>query len=144
MGFSTKECEWKKVNISILGYRLTGLRGFELGKEVEKEYLYGAGDMPIDIQSGNKAFNGSLNLLKHEVDKLNDAAQSAGYEDITDVPHNLIVLTAQYKKHLTDPIRFVTISGLEFTEMKFSMSQGDKMTEVSLPFMGMGLIPGTV
>lgn len=144
MGFSTKECEWSKISVTILGAKSSGLRAFEINKEVEKEYLYAAGSKPIDIQAGNEGFPGTLTVLKYEFDKWNDAAQAAGYLDLTEVPHNQIVVSVEFKKRAADPIRFITVPGLEFSSMKFGMAQNDKMMEVPLPFLGMGMIVGSV
>lgn len=137
MGFSTDECAWKKVTIKLLGRTFVGIRGFEFEKNFDKEYLYGAGDEPIDINSGNKSYPGSYKLLKYEVDLLNDAAQAAGYEDITEVPHELISGTCTFKKTATSKTRTITSAGISFTSLKAAMEQAAKMTEVPLPFIAM-------
>jgi hypothetical protein len=139
MGFSTQECDWSKVSVSILGVKLQGLKGLEVSKSVEKEYLYGSSDEPIDITSGNKSYPGSLKILKYELDKMNEAAIVAGYEDITEVPHSLIVATIEFKKAANTPRRVMVVPAVSFTELKYAMSQGDKFMEVDLPFLGMGL-----
>jgi hypothetical protein len=136
---NTRECSWSQISINILGRKLVGLRGFELKKTIEKEHLYGAGDSPIDIQSGNKKTEGSLKLLKFEVDILNDAALLAGYSDIIEVPHELIAITVLFKKGSgAVPMRTLTATGVAFTELSVAVEQGAKMTEVTLPFLAMG------
>lgn len=137
MGFSTKECAWSQTSLKVLGRTVVGIRGFEFNKSIEKEYLYGAGDEPLDIQSGNKGYPGNLKLLKYEVDAFNDAAVAAGYADITEVPHEAVVITCQYKKSLTDVARTITATGIAFTEIKNSMEQNGKMSEITLPFLSM-------
>lgn len=140
MGFNTKECAWAQTSIKLLGRTIIGIRGFEFKKTVEKEHLYGAGDEPIDIQSGNKAYTGSLKLLKYEVDLLNDAAIAAGYTDITEVPHTLIFITCVYKKNAADKSRTINAAGVAFTETGAAMDQNAKMTEVTLPFLAMKIV----
>jgi hypothetical protein len=135
--FKTSECAWAQCSIKLLGRTIVGLRGFEFKKGVEKEHLYGAGDEPIDIQTGNKKPEGSLKLLKYEVDLLNDAAQAAGYDDITEVPHTLILITANFKKSPTDALRTVEAIGVAFSEAGYAQEQNAKMTEVMLPFICM-------
>lgn len=137
--FSTKECAWAHVSVTLLGRTIVGLRGFEFKKTVEKEHLYGAGDLPIDIQSGNQKFEGNLKLLKFEVDLLNDAASVANYDDILDVPHNQIVITCNYKKKDTDAPRTIIVTGVAFNELTTTMEQNAKMTEVTLPFLAMNI-----
>jgi hypothetical protein len=137
--FSTKECAWAHVSITVLGRTIVGLRGFEFKKTIEKEHLYAAGDKPIDIQSGNQKFEGNLKLLKFEVDMLNDAAVNSKYADILEVPHDLIVITCDYKKRDNDPTRTITVSGVAFTELTTTMEQNAKMTEVTLPLLAMNI-----
>lgn len=137
MGFNTGECEWKKIRVTVLTRTIVGLLGFEMDKEVDQEALMAAGDEPIDIQKGNKKYEGSLDCLKYEVDGFNDAAQDAGYEDITDVPPDLIVITVVYKNKLTDPARTITATGVGFGKMNVGMKQGAKKTEVNLPFIAL-------
>jgi hypothetical protein len=136
---STSECAWSSISMNILGRKVIGLRGFELKKTIEKEHLYASGDNPHDIQTGNKAYTGSIKALKYEVDQFNDAALEAGFEDITEIPHPLITITVQYKKTQASRIRTVTLPGVGFTDLTFAMEQNAKMTEVTLPFLAMGM-----
>lgn len=134
---NTKECAWHQTSMKVLGATIVGIRGFEISKLVEKEYLHAAGNEPIDIQTGNKTYPGSLTLLKYEVDKMNDAALAAGYADITEVPHEAIVITCVYRKAITDTPRTLTATGIAFTGLAFAMQQNAKMTDVPLPFIAM-------
>jgi hypothetical protein len=141
MGFSTKECAWKHTTVKVLGRTLVGIQGFEFKKNIDKEALYGAGDEPIDIQSGNKSYTGNLELLKFEVDMLDDAAYKAGYTGgIIDVPHEAIFITCVYKKEKNDPKRTLTATGVAFTESTFGMKQNGKNTPVTLPFIAMRIV----
>ena len=140
MDFSTNDCSWKQISVTLLGRRLTGLRGFEFKKTVEKEHVYASGNEPVDIQEGNKKYEGNLKVLKHEVDKLNDAALLAGYADITEVPHLAIAISVEFKKSPTSERRIITVPGVAFTELGIAMEQNAKMTEVSLPFLAMRIV----
>lgn len=137
MSFSTRECAWKHTTVKILTRTLVGIQAFEFEKDIDKDYLRGAGAKPIDIQSGNESYKGSLTLLKYELDMLNDAAVQAGYGDIGDVPHEAVVITCTFKKNQTDPFRTITAVGVAFTNLKQAMSQGDKQMPVQLPFLCM-------
>lgn len=140
MDFSTNDCSWSKITITLLGRKITGLRGFEVKKTVEKEHVYAAGDEPMDISSGNKKYEGSFKMLKYEVDLLNDAALLAGFADITDVPHTAIASTIEYKKNLTDPVRITSVLGIAFTELPEGMEQNAKMHEVTLPYLALRVV----
>jgi hypothetical protein len=137
MAFSTAECAWKHISIKVLGKTIVGIESFEFEKNTETEYLYGAGDEPIDIQEGNKAYPGSLGVLKYELDYMNDAAFAGGWLDISEVPHEAIVITTLFKKRLTDPTRTIISTGVKFGDLKIAMSQNGKSIPVSLPFKAM-------
>lgn len=139
VNITSSECAWAKFELKILGRVVKGLRGFELKKEVEKEHLYGAGDDPLDITAGNKKYTGNIKVLGFEADALNKTAAQAQFGDITEVPHEAIVITCSFKRRLTDPISTYTITGVAFTENGVSLNQNDKHREITLPFLAMNI-----
>ncbi len=139
VNITSSECAWSSFEVKILGRVIKGLRGFSVKKTVEKEHLYGAGDEPMDIMSGNKKYEGSLKVLGFEADAMNKAATVAQFGDITEVPHELIVITIAYKKRITDPVRTYTATGVAFTESGLEMEQNAKHREVTLPFIAMNI-----
>ena len=139
VNITSKECAWSKFEVKLLGRTIKGLRGFSFKKTVEKEHLYAAGSQPIDIMDGNVKYEGSIEILGFELDALNKAAQVAQYSDITEVPHEAIVITCSYKKRLTDPIKTYTATGVAFTEAGSELEQNAKYREISLPFLAMNI-----
>jgi hypothetical protein len=140
MAFSTKECAWAQVKMKLLGAEITGLRGFEYKENLEKELVFAAGQIAVDITEGNESASGSITLLKYEFDKINDAAQAAGYSSILKVPFNLIFLTCAFKLNASSPMRIIeTPLGLAFTDYTVAMQQSAKMTEVPLPWIAQKL-----
>jgi len=135
MSFDSREFEYADTSVSILGFDLTGLRGIRYKKGQEKEAVYGKGNQPRGIQRKNKAYSGSLMLLKSDFDALNQAARTAGYEDISDVPGHLITLTCVYQKPNAVKLSVDSCINVEFTEWEDGMSQGDAFKEVTLPFI---------
>lgn len=144
MNIRSSEYAWHQTEVKVLNRTVQGITGFEFKKSVEKEAIYGAGQNPIDIQEGNVTCEGSLTLTGFELDRINQAAQSAGYDDILSVPHETVVIVATMRKTAADPITVVTARGVAFTEYAHSMSQGDKKREVSLPFIAMDIVNKTV
>lgn len=108
----SSECAWFQAEVKVLGRVIKGLRGFEFKKAQEKEHLYGAGSQPLDIQGGNVAYTGNIKVLGFELDAMNKAAKQAGYADIVDVPHELIVITCKLQKTKIDPKTFYTATGV--------------------------------
>jgi hypothetical protein len=139
MEVNSQELEWKSASLSLLGITIRGLRGFNYKTSTESEHLHAAGDEAIGIQSGNKKCDGSLKVLKSELDKLNDAAQAAGYDDLTGVPYQLIGAVMAYKKGFNRKLRTDVLSGIKFTDIDKAMEQGAKMMEVDLPFLCMSI-----
>lgn len=135
----SSECAWCHIEVKILGRVIKGLRGFGFKKAQEKEHLYGAGADPLDIQGGNKAYTGNIKVLGFELDAMNRAAKLAGYADIIDVPHELIVITCKFQKTKLDPKTYYTATGTGFTEYESGMEQNAKMREVTLPWLAMSV-----
>ena len=140
VNITSDECAWSRFEMKILNRTIKGLRGFGFKKEVEKEHLYGAGNDAIDIQVGNKKNSGSIKVLGFEADAINKAARDAGYDDITDVPHEAIIITCSYKKRAVDPIKTYVATGVAFTESGVDLEQNAKMREITLPYVAMDVI----
>lgn len=137
MPFDSKECAWAQTKIVLFGRTITGIRGFSFSNTQEKEHLFAAGNDPIGIQSGNKAPKRNIKILKYEFDLLQDAAQLAGFDSISDVPHTGILITCSYKKDITDKLRIVEASGVAFSDWDVAMEQNAKMTDMTLPWIAL-------
>lgn len=134
--FNSREFEFADIKVNMLGVELEGLRGLTYKKSWEKEPVYGAGNEPKAIQRGNKKYEGSLSLLKSDVDALSKAARTAGYDSILDVPGKDINITCVYQKEEdAASLATDTLVNVEFTEFEDGMKQGDKFKEVSLPII---------
>ncbi|WP_291122781.1 hypothetical protein [Flavobacterium sp. UBA6046] len=139
VNITSDECAWSRFEIKILGRTIKGLRGFGFKKERETEHLFGAGDEAIDIVRGNKKGSGTIKVLGFESDAMNKAARDAGFEDITDVPHEAIVITCAYKKRLIDSIKTYIASGVAFSESGVDLEQNAKFREITLPYIAMNV-----
>ncbi|MGV9003956.1 hypothetical protein [Flavobacterium sp.] len=139
LNVTSSECDWAKFEVQILGRTVKGLRGFALKKEKDIEEVYGAGPDPLDLNEGNNKYSGSVKLLGFEVDAMNKAAKEAGYDDLTEVPHEALVLSLSFKKKITDALSTYTVRGLKFTEWGAELDQGAKHRETTLPFKAMSI-----
>ncbi len=137
VNITTKECAWSNFEVKILNRTIKGLRGFSSKKIKEAEHLHGAGDEPIDIMTSNIKYEGNIKVLGFEADAMNKAAQDAGYDDITEVPHELIVITISYKRRKTDKMKTILSRGIQFTEDGVDIEQGAKHREITLPYLAM-------
>lgn len=139
MAFSSRECEFADIKVSLLGKELSGLRGLMYEQEQEKELVYGQGNQPRSIQRGNVKNSGTLFLLKNDQDELNAAARAAGYANILKVPGKLLNITCVYQKDDGDPIKVDNLLCVEFTKISDGQKQGDKFKEVEMPFLFLAL-----
>ncbi|PQL95199.1 hypothetical protein [Apibacter adventoris] len=139
MKLQTSECAWMDFNLNILGRKIKGLRGFSFNNEDENELIYGAGNKPLDIQSGNTKSEGNIKILGFELDELIRIVQKFGYARIQDVPQENIVITGTFKKEKNGPLRIVTARGVKFSKVELAMEQGAKMMEVTLPFLAIDI-----
>ena len=137
INITSSECAWSNFEVKILNRVIKGLRGFESKKTVDAEHLYGAGSEPLDITKGNIKYEGNIKILGFEADAMNKAAQDAGYDDITEVPHELIVIAISFKRRPTDKIKSIVSTGVQFLEDGVSMEQGAKNREITLPYIAM-------
>ena len=127
-----KECEWADMKVAIDGKTVTGIRNISYKKSSEDEHLHAAGRKPIGIQSGNETYEGSVKLLKNELDALNLAAKALGYDDIVDVPN--LVITVAYLPKAGRILKTDTIMGAKIGELPRGWDQGAKYMEMDLPF----------
>ncbi len=125
--FNSREYQWSDVRALIGGRPITRLRSVRYKRSKEKELLYGTGDEPVSIQSGNVSYEGEVSLLRSEYESL---AQSGG-GSVLDLQLDIVVSYGNPPDAMvTDKLR-----GCQFTEEENSMAQGDKNEEVTLPFI---------
>lgn len=144
MHIKSSEYAWHHTEVKIANRIIVGITAWELDKEVEKEELYGAGQHPIDIQAGNIKCSGSITLLGFEADRLEQAAQAAGYDSILDVPHELLSVTVTARKLAKDPITKWVARGVAFTKTTNALKQNERKRECAMPFICMDINQTTI
>ncbi len=132
MFFDTKECEWSDQEILVNGVKVAKATGLKFKKSQEKEHMYAAGDEPLDIQRGNKKYEGTLTMLKGAVEDVNKAAIAAGGDDLLDIRVQII---CNYKAKGNRILQTYTLIDVEFTDFELGMMQNDKKLEVSIPML---------
>lgn len=125
--FDSREYSWADTTVVVGGRTLTGARAIRYKKSQEKEAIYGKSDEPVSIQRGNKSYDGTLTVLQSEYNALKDAGKGS----VLDLNVNIIVSYG----NAGETIRTDKLLGVEFTEEENSIAQGDKMQEISLPFI---------
>ena len=101
----------------------------EYTEKKEKDLLYGRGCKPHGIVSGNRSFDGKISIWQSELEAM---TRDATGKDILSLEFDIIV--AYVPK---DGGQIVTdiLKGVQFTEAKKGMKQGDKNMIVELPII---------
>lgn len=129
--FNSREYEWNDIHATVGGRPLTRLRSVRYKRSKEKELLYGTGNEPVAIQSGNVAYEGEVGMTRSEYETL---AQS-GNGSILDIQVDIVVSYGNASNG--DVMITDKLMGCQFSEEETSMSQGDKFEEITLPFIFM-------
>jgi hypothetical protein len=119
---------WKNLSVSILGRKIATLQDVKYKLKVSQEYIWGAGDEPLDIQTSNREVEGSLTILQAELLLLETAAKAAN----TTIPNLQFDITVVYESKgiVTTDI----IMGCKISEIERSFKQNDPVMKVELPF----------
>lgn len=139
LNIRSSECAWQHSKVVLLNRTIGGCRGWMLNTAVEKEYIYGAGNEPVDINEGNVSYGGSVTILGYELDALDKAAQAAGYDSISRVPHEQVTMVVKMQKTKADPVVMYSVTGIAFDGAEDKLNQGDKNREVTLSFKAMNI-----
>lgn len=127
--FSSKQYSWCDISVAFGGRILEGCTGVEYTEKKEKEYLYGRGCKPHYITRGNTSFEGELSIWQSELEAMTRDAKS---KDVLGLSFDVVVA---YVPHPGGQIVTDILKGVEFTEVKKGMAQGDKNMVVELPIM---------
>ena len=134
MTFDSTQYEWSDLTLILGGKVITGIRSvsYEVGKE--KELLYGKGNEPIAIQSGNKSYSGKIKVLTGELNTL----VKAGGGSLLDLQLDAVVCYGNPSQG--DVMRTDKIFGIQFTEGPVDWNQGDKFAEHELDILFLRVI----
>lgn len=127
-----KEVEWADIAVFYGGAEIAKLEGIRYRSSKEIQELYGAGDKPIGLQAGNRAFGGELKVLKGVVDTMNAVAKAALGQDLLDLEADITV-TYRPIGGLRE-IQSDKLIGVRITEYEKGMEQGATSMPITLPF----------
>lgn len=131
--FDSKEYEWSDVTVIMAGRMIIGFRGVAYTSSQEKEMLYGKGNKPMSMQTGNKSYSGTVTLTQSELEALEKAAGG----DALDASFNMIVSYGNPSRG--DAIKTDLIKGASITEIPKEMQQNAKFMECALPFIALDI-----
>lgn len=127
--FSSKQYKWPDLSIVLGGRILEGITAVEYTEKVEKDFLYGRGAKPHNTVSGNYSYDGKISIWQSELEAM---TRDAPKGDILLLNFDIVIayVPAGGGQIVTDILK-----GVEFTEVKKGMAQGDKNMIVELPII---------
>lgn len=125
--------DFNSLEISMLGNNsILEFSAIEYGVKQNKSNNYGRGGNPTSRARGNKEYSGSITLSMKEIVQIRQAAQSRGYDNLTEIPpFNLVVSYANG----TDPTTTDILEFCEFDEDMGGGAQGSTNLEKTLPLV---------
>lgn len=132
---NSEEFAWSDAQVVLLGRTVNGITAFKYKKSQSKELRYGRGNQPNGVKRGNYKYDGSITVLKSELEALKDASKDG---DILSLKNFDIVFcyVAEDGTLKTDVAKYV-----EFTESEEALKQGDGNGEYELPFIALRITP---
>lgn len=127
--FSSKQYSWCDISVVMGGRIIEGVTEVEYTEKKEKDYLYGRGCEPHGVVGGNKSADGKLSIWQSELEAMTRDAKN---KDILSLEMDI---TVSYVPHDGGPIITDILKGVQFTENKKAMKQGDKNMIVELPMI---------
>lgn len=131
MAFNSRQYEWADLTLILGGRDVTGFRGIKYTEKIEREAIFAKGRDAHSIQSGNSTVEGEITMLQSEY----EALVKSGKGSVLSL--SLDALVAYGNPANADAIITDRLLGLRFTESSKELKQGDKMMEISLPFIAL-------
>jgi hypothetical protein len=135
MPFDSREYEWPDITIVIGNRDITGIRSIKYKEKMEAEAMYAKGRNPQSIQTGNISYEGEIAVTQSEY----EALVKAGNGSVLKL-RNLTAVIGYGNPSNGDAMITDTLKGIQFTEGGKEFKQGDKFTEITLPFLATRLI----
>ncbi len=133
--FNSKEYSWANVRVFMLGKPIVGVRSISYTVNQDKSLIYGMGAKPRAIQRGNISYAGSLTLLQNELEALIRVAPN---KSLMELSFDLVVSYTPTDDNNSALVVDV-LQHCEFTQLPKEISQNDKMMEITLPLLFLGI-----
>ena len=119
----------------MLGRPLVRIMEVEYTTDVEKKHIYGRGNKPVGVQTGNEKCTGSLTIGQSELEALvAKAKQTKPNAKVTDLVFDVNVSYLQAENVVIDRLESV-----QPTQVPKGMKQGDTDMQVKIPFLALDI-----
>lgn len=131
--FQGEQAGWKDNSVWLFGQALLGITDVRVNDDTDRQHVYGAGNKPIFRGTGNKAYSGTITVLRSEIVGLMKRALASGYKSLSDIPAFTITRVVHGPGGV--PLYTETIKNAQFTNVQSGVGQGDLSEPVQLPFI---------
>lgn len=128
-----REYEWADLTLIGGGRDMLEFRGVSWKRKIEREAVKAKGRKAFAIQSGNIDCDGEITLLKSGYDKL----AKSGNGSVLGL--NIDLMLSYGNPSEGNAMTTKRILGVRFTEEGEDWKQGDKFTEVKLPYLALDI-----
>lgn len=133
--FQGQEYSYIHLKFSFLGnVNVAGVKSITYKVKRESENLYGAGGEPVAIGTGNKEYEGEIQLMRKTIQALRRSNANQSLVDIP--PFDLVVTFANG----SDAVQTATLQNVRFMEDGLEGSTGDKELPYTIPIMMTGVL----
>lgn len=130
--FDSREYSFSDITAVLNNRDITGIRGVKYTEKQELEHLHAKGNHAHSIQGGNIAVEGELTLLQSEY----EALVVAGKGSILNL--RALNLVVSYGNPMNGDAQITDIiHGIRFSEGGKDWKQGDKFSDMKLPFLAL-------
>lgn len=134
MFINGREYSWADITLIVGGRDIVGVTSINYKATQDKTPLYGKGNKPIAIQTGNIGYEGDITILQSELNTMQELARATtGNSSVLALNLNAVVCYGDPLKG--DVMTVDRLFNIQFTETPKGMKQGDANMEIQLPFV---------
>jgi len=130
---NSRQYEWADVTVIVGGKDMITIRAVKYKKTVDREAQFSKGRKAHSIQTGNITVDGEIAVLQSEIIEMEESSNQGILDMSVDI---------EVSYSANGILRTDRIEGARFTEYEKSLTQGDKMMEITIPFLALDVEEG--
>lgn len=127
---------WKGYGIQLGGIQFVTLQSLEKDPSRSLEFVYGTGEEPQDLVSGDRQYSGTVTIEKQELVILLDAFAANTALDLPPLP------IIEKSENAQGQLVTYTYVNAQFESEGHAINRNDPQSPIKLPFKALGMIRG--
>lgn len=111
---------WANLDVRISGVLVTGITKISYNEEQEMENIYGAGQYPVARGYGRIKADGSITLLREEIEEIRAGSPTGRLQDIAPFP-----IIVSFLPQAGQKIKVDVLHDVQFADDGLEISEGD-------------------